>query len=195
MNGVARVDGKLASTQAWQGRGKREMKALLVVGLLLGVGFPMNEATGQTAACRKALAVYKSAAEAFLHATVSLGPANLVPTCTALDALLNARKRKDATQKRVRAACPAGTIRTEDTRQWKQFLETEKTRIEECNVGRQRGRNAAAHQATRSRIRPRSALESKMITGSLAVEGEGYTQEDCRGNRANVALGLVLNFF
>jgi hypothetical protein len=148
------------------GRGKREMKALLVVSLLLGVGFPMNEATGQTAACRKALAANKSAAEAFLHATVSLGPANLVPTCTALDALLNARKRKDATQKRVRAACPAGTIRTEDTRQWKQLLETEKTRIEECNVGRQRGRNAAAHQATRSRIRPRSVLESKMITGA-----------------------------
>jgi len=119
------------------------MKALLVVGLLLGVGFPVNEARGQTAACRKALAAYKSAAEAFLHATVSLGPANLVPTCTTLDALLNARKRKDATQRGVRAACRAGTIRTEDTRQWKEYLEAEKTRIEECKVGR-RSRTPAA---------------------------------------------------
>jgi hypothetical protein len=110
------------------------MKALLVVGLLLGVGFPVSEATGQTAACRKALAAYKGAAAAFLHATVSLGPFNLVPTCTALDALLNARKRKDATQKRVRSACPAGTIRTDDTSQWKKFLEVEKTRIDECKL-------------------------------------------------------------
>jgi hypothetical protein len=82
------------------------MKALLVVGLLLGVGFPVNEATGQTAACRKALAAYKGANEAFIHATVALGPAGLVPTCTALDALFDARKRKDATQKGVRSACP-----------------------------------------------------------------------------------------
>jgi hypothetical protein len=120
------------------------VKALTVVGLLLGVGFPIHEATGQTAACRKALAAYKGAAEAFLHATVSLGPANLVPTCTALDALLSARKRKDATEGRVRAACPAGPIRTEDTRQWKEFLEAEKTRIEECRVGRRRSRAPAA---------------------------------------------------
>jgi hypothetical protein len=110
------------------------MKALLVVGLLLGVGFPVNEATGQTAACRKALAAYKGANEAFIHATVALGPAGLVPTCTALDALFDARKRKDATQKGVRSACPAGTIRAEDTSQWKKFLEVEKTRIEECKV-------------------------------------------------------------
>jgi hypothetical protein len=110
------------------------MKALLVVGLLLGVGSPVNEATGQTAACRDALAAYKGAVEAFIHATVALGPANLVPTCTALDALFNARKRKVTTQKRVRSACPAGTIRTDDTSQWKQFLEVEKTRIEECKV-------------------------------------------------------------
>ena len=88
------------------------MKALLAVGLLLGVGFPVNEATGQTAACKKALAAYKSANDAFIHATVGLGPAGLVPTCTALDALFNARKRKDATQKGVRSACPAGTIRS-----------------------------------------------------------------------------------
>jgi len=108
------------------------MKALLVVGLLLGVGFPVNGATAQTAACRKALAAYKGAVDAFVHATVALGPANLVRTCTALDALLNARKRKDSTQKRVRSVCPAGTIRTNDTSQWKQFLAVEKTRIEEC---------------------------------------------------------------
>jgi hypothetical protein len=110
------------------------MKALLVVGLSFGVGFPVNEATGQTAACRKALAAYQGAVEAFVHATVALGPANLVRTCTALDALFNARKRKDATQKRVRSACPAGTIRPDDTSQWKQFLRVEKTRIEECKV-------------------------------------------------------------
>ena len=110
------------------------MKALLVVGLLLGVGFPVNEATGQTAACRKALAAYKGANEAFIHATVALGPAGLVITCTALDALFDARKRKDATQKRVRSACPAGTIRTDDTSQWKKFLEVEKTRIDECKL-------------------------------------------------------------
>ena len=91
------------------------MKVLLVVSLLLGIGFPVNEATGRTAACRKALGAYKNAVEAFLHATVALGPANLVQTCTVLDALLNARKRKDSTQKRVRSACPAGTIRTNDT--------------------------------------------------------------------------------
>jgi hypothetical protein len=109
------------------------MKALLVVGLLLCVSFPVNEATGQKA-CRDALAAYKRAADAFLHATVVLGPANLVPTCTALDALLKARKGKDITQRRVRSACPAGTIRTDDPRQWKQFLEVEKTRIEECKV-------------------------------------------------------------
>jgi len=112
----------------------RRIKALLVVGLLLGIGFPVNEATGRTAACRKALGAYKNAVEAFLHATVALGPANLVQTCTVLDALFNARKRKDATQKSVRSACPAGTLRTDDTGQWKKFLEVEKTRIEECKV-------------------------------------------------------------
>jgi hypothetical protein len=122
------------------------MKPLLVVGLLLCVGFPVNQATGQTAACRKALAAYQSAAELFLHATVSLGPANLVPTCTALDTLLSARKRKDAAQRRVGAACPAGTIRREDTRQWKEFLEAEKTRIQECKVGRRRSRNPVNHE-------------------------------------------------
>ena len=110
------------------------MKALLVVGLLLGAGFPVNGATAQTAACRKALAAYKGAVDAFVHATVALGPANLVQTCTVLDALFNARKRKDATQKSVRSACPAGTLRTDDTGQWKKFLEVEKTRIEECKV-------------------------------------------------------------
>ena len=110
------------------------MKALLVVGLLLGVASPVNEATGQTAACRKALAAYKGAVEAFIHATVALGPANLVRTCTALDALVKAGKRKDTTQKRVRSACRAGTIRRDDTSQWKQVLEVEKTRIEECRV-------------------------------------------------------------
>jgi hypothetical protein len=110
------------------------MKALLVVGLLLGVGFPVTEATGQTATCRKALAAYKEAGEEFLLATVVLGPFNLVPTCTALGALLNARKRKDATQKRVRSACPAGTIRRDDISEWKKFLEAEKTRIEECKL-------------------------------------------------------------
>ena len=110
------------------------MKALLVVGLLLGVGFPVNEARGQTAACRKALAAYKGANEALIHATVALGPAGLVRTCTALDALFDARKRKDVTQKRVRSACPAGTIRADDISQWKKFLELEKTRIEECKV-------------------------------------------------------------
>src|SRR5262245_45523815 len=114
------------------------MRALLVVGLVLGVGFPVDEATGQTAACRKALAVYKGAAEAYLHATVSLGPMNLVPTCTALDVLFNARKLKDAAQKSVRSACPAGTIRRDDTRQWKEFVEAEKSRIEECKGGRRR---------------------------------------------------------
>ena len=119
------------------------MKAPVVVGLLLAVGFPVTEAMGQTAACRKALAAYKSAAEGFLHATVSLGPANLVPTCTALDTLLNARKRKDAAERGVRAACPAGTIRRDGTRQWKEFLEAEKTRIEECKTGR-RSRTPAA---------------------------------------------------
>jgi hypothetical protein len=128
------------------------MKALLVVGLLLGVGFSVNEATGQTAACRKALAAYRSANEAFIHATVGLGPAGLVPTCTALDALFNARKRKDATQKRVRSACPAGAIRTEDTSHWKKFVEVEKTRIEECKVQKRRSRNAAAY--------PLSALQT-----------------------------------
>jgi hypothetical protein len=110
------------------------MKALLVVGLLLGVGFTANEATGQTATCRKALAAYKSAVAAFLHATVALGPVNLVPTCTALNTLFKARKRKDATQKAVRSACPARTIRTDDTSQWKKFLEAERTRIEECKL-------------------------------------------------------------
>lgn len=120
------------------------MRALVLLGLLLGVGLPMNAAMGQTAACRKAVAAYKSASEAFLHATVSLGPAILVPTCTALDTLLNARKRKDATQRGVRAVCPAGTLRREDTRQWNQFLEAEKTRIEECKVGRRRSRTPAA---------------------------------------------------
>jgi hypothetical protein len=110
------------------------MKALLVVVLLLGVGLPVNEATGQTAACRKALAAYRGAVEAFVHATVALGPANLLRTCTALDALFNARKRKDATQKRVRSACPAGTIRTDDTSQWKRFLQVERTRIAECKL-------------------------------------------------------------
>lgn len=115
------------------------MKALLVVGLLLGVGFPVNEATGQTAACRKALAAYKGAVEAFLHATVTLGPTNLVPTCTALDALFIARKRKDAAQKGVRSACPAGMMGKDDTRQWRQFVEAEKTRIEECKVGKGNG--------------------------------------------------------
>ena len=119
------------------------MKALLVVGLLLGVGIPVNEATGQTAACTKALAAYKGAVEAFLHANVSLGPTNLVPTCTALDALFNARKRKGAAQKHVRSVCPAGMIRTDDTRQWKQFVEAEKTRIEECKVGRRRSRDGS----------------------------------------------------
>ena len=78
------------------------MKALLVVGLLLGVASPVNEATAQTAACRKALAAYKGAVEAFMHATVALGPANLVRTCTALGALVKAGKRKETTQKRVR---------------------------------------------------------------------------------------------
>jgi hypothetical protein len=110
------------------------MKALLVFGLLLGVGFPVNEAAGQTPACRKALAAYQSAVEAFVHATVALGPANLVRTCTSLDALFSARKLKEAAQKRVRSACPASAMRTDDTRQWKKFLEVEKTRIEECKV-------------------------------------------------------------
>jgi hypothetical protein len=110
------------------------MKPLLVVGLLLGLTFSVNEAMGQTAACRKALAAYKGAVEAFVHATVALGPANLVRTCTALDALVKAGKRKDTTQKRVRSACGAGTIRKDDTSQWKQVLEVEKTRIEECRV-------------------------------------------------------------
>jgi hypothetical protein len=118
------------------------MKALLVVGLLLCVSFPVNEATGQTAACRDALAAYRRAADAFLHATVVLGPANLVPTCTALAALLKARKRKDITQRRARSACPAGTVRTDDPRQWKQFLEVEKTRID-LNCPRKRGRSKA----------------------------------------------------
>ena len=108
------------------------MKALLVVGSLLGIASPVNEATAQTAACRKALAAYKGAVEAFIHATVALGPANLVRTCTALDALVKAGKRKDTTQKRVRSACGAGAIRRDDTSQWKQVLEAEKTRIEEC---------------------------------------------------------------
>ena len=121
-------------TEFVRGRRERRMKALLVVGLLLGVGLPVNEATGQTAACRKALAAYRGAVEAFVHATVALGPANLLRTCTALDALFNARKRKDATQKRVRSACPAGTIRTDDTSQWKQFLQVERTRIAECKL-------------------------------------------------------------
>ena len=112
------------------------MKALLVAGLLLGFVFPVNEATGRTAACRDALAAHKGAADAFLHATVTLGPANLVPTCTALYALFKARKRKDTTQKRVRSTCPAGTIRSDDTGQWKRFLEVEKARIEECKVRR-----------------------------------------------------------
>ena len=67
-------------------------------------------------------------------ATVALGPAGLLPTCTALDALFDARKRKDATQKGVRSACLAGSIRADDTSQWKQFLEVEKARIEECKV-------------------------------------------------------------
>jgi len=111
------------------------MKALLVLGLLLGFGFPANEASGQTAACRKALAAHNRAVAAFLHANVALGPVNLVPTCTALNALFNARKRKDATQKAVRSACPARTIRTDDTTQWKKFLEAERTRIEECKLG------------------------------------------------------------
>jgi len=110
------------------------MKALLVVGLLLGVASPVNEATGQTAACRKALAAYKGAVEAFIHATVALGPANLVRTCTALDALVKAGKRKDATHKRVRSACRAGAIRRDNTSQWKQVVEIEKTRIEECKA-------------------------------------------------------------
>ena len=110
------------------------MRALLVVGLLLSVGFPANEATAQTATCKKVLAAYKGANEAFIHATVALGPAGLVPTCTALDALFDARKRKDATQKRVRSACPAGTIRTDDTSQWKRFLQVERTRIAECKL-------------------------------------------------------------
>ena len=112
------------------------MKALLVAGLSLGVVFPANEATGRTAACRDAVAAYKGAADAFLHATVALAPANLVQTCTALNALLNARKRKDTAQKRVRSACPPGTIRTDDTDQWKRFLEVEKARIEECKARR-----------------------------------------------------------
>jgi hypothetical protein len=120
------------------------MKALVVAGLLLGVGFPLTEATGQTAACRKALAAYRSAADAFLYATVTLGPASLVPTCTALDALLNARKGKDAAERRVRATCPTGAIKAEDTRQWKQFLEAEATRIAECKAGRRRSRMPAA---------------------------------------------------
>ena len=110
------------------------MKALLVVGSLLGIAFPVNEAAGQTAACRKALAAYKGAVEAFIHATVALGPANLVRTCTALDALVKAGKRKDITQKRVRSVCGAGAMRRDDTSQWKQVLEVEKTRIEECRV-------------------------------------------------------------
>ena len=90
----------------------------------------------------KALAAYKGAVEAFIHATVALGPANLVRTCTALDALVKAGKRKDTTQKRVRSAC-VGAIRKDDTSQWKQVLEVEKTRIEQCT--RTRGsRNPAA---------------------------------------------------
>jgi hypothetical protein len=109
------------------------MKALFVVGFLLGL---VNEARGQTAACRSALAAYSGAADAFLHATVVLGPANLVPTCTALNALLDAGKRKDRARKRVRLACPASTMRTDDSREWKQFLEVEKTRIAECKVGK-----------------------------------------------------------
>jgi hypothetical protein len=112
------------------------MKALLVAGLLLGVVFPVNEATGRTAACSNALTAYKGAADAFLHATVTLAPANLVATCTALRALFHARKRKDTMQKRVRSACPAGTIGTDDSGQWKRFLEVEKARIEECKVRR-----------------------------------------------------------
>ena len=87
------------------------MKALLVVGSLLGIAFPVNEAAGQTAGCRKALAAHKDAVEAFIHAMVALGPGNLVRTCTALDALVKAGKRKDITEKRVRSACRAGTIR------------------------------------------------------------------------------------
>jgi hypothetical protein len=110
------------------------MKARLVVGLLLGVASPLNEAAGQTAACRKALAAYKGAVEAFIHATVALGPANLVRTCTALDALVKAGKRKDTTQKRVRSVCGAGVIKRDDTSQWRQVLEVERTRIEECRV-------------------------------------------------------------
>jgi hypothetical protein len=110
------------------------VKALLVVGLLLGVASPLNEAAGQSATCRKALAAYRGAVEAFIHATVALGPGNLVRTCTALDALVKAGKRKDITQKRVRSACPAGTIRRDDTSQWRQVLEVERTRIEECRV-------------------------------------------------------------
>jgi len=112
------------------------MKALLVAGLLLAVVFPANEATGRTAACRDALKAYKRAADAFLHATVTLAPANLVQTCTALRALFNARKRKDAAEGGVKSACPAGTIRTDDTDQWKRFLNVEKARIEECKVRR-----------------------------------------------------------
>ena len=84
------------------------MKGLLAVGLLLGVGFPVNEATGQTAACKKALAAYKSANEAFIHATVGLGPAGLVPTCTALDALFNARKRKELRKRALDQHAPLG---------------------------------------------------------------------------------------
>ena len=120
----------MSNSREWE----RRTKVLLVVGLLLGVASPLNEAAGQTAACRKALAAHKDAVEAFIHATVALGPANLVRTCTALDALVKAGKRKDTTQKRVRSACRAGTIRRDDTSQWKQVLEVEKTRIEECRV-------------------------------------------------------------
>ena len=110
------------------------MKALVVVGLLLGIASPLNEAAGQSAACRKALAAHKDAVEAFIHAMVALGPANLVRTCTALDALVKAGKQKDTTQKRVRSVCRAGAIRRDETSQWKQILEVEKTRIEECRV-------------------------------------------------------------
>ena len=122
------------SESAWPScERERGMKALLVVGLL-GVASPLNEAAGQSAACRNALAAHKDAVEAFIHATVALGPANLVRTCTALDALVKAGKRKDTTQKRVRSVCGAGAIRRDDTSQWRQVLEVEKTRIEECRV-------------------------------------------------------------
>ena len=113
----------------------RRIKALLVVGLLLGIGFPVNEATGQNRQPVGRLSGHtKALLRHFSHATVALGPANLVQTCTVLDALFKARKRKEATLKSVRSACPAGTIRTDDTGQWKKFLEVEKTRIEECKV-------------------------------------------------------------